>query len=335
MTPEHFRCYFVKKTGKDQIEAGLDTRPLFELPAGEVLVRVRYSSLNFKDALAATGHPGVARSFPHVPGVDVLGEVVESTSDRFHVGETVLATGYELGSERWGGWAEYARIPADWVHHVPRGLTPEETMIIGTAGFTSAQMVWSLIHHGIEPDGGEIIVTGATGGVGILAVMLLKKLGYTAVAVSGKTDRRRWLMDLGAASVVPREEVIDESGRPLLTGRWAGAIDTVGGKMLATIVRSTKHRGCVTACGVAGGADLPLTVYPFILRGVTLDGIDSAWCPRSRREEIWRLLGSEWKLDGLHDLKKLVPLSEIEQHVQQILAGGVAGRIVVDVAGGI
>jgi acrylyl-CoA reductase (NADPH) len=335
MTPEHFRCYLVKKTGKDQIEAGIDTRPLFELPAGEVLVRVRFSSLNYKDALAATGHPGVAKSFPHVPGVDVLGEVVESTDNRFRSGETVLATGYELGSERWGGWAQFARIPADWVHHVPKGLTPAETMILGTAGFTSAQMVWSLKHHGVDPDTGEIVVTGATGGVGVLAVMLLKKLGYTVVAVSGKKDRYGWLTDLGAASVVPREEVFDESGRPLLAGRWAGAIDTVGGKTLETIIRSTRHRGCVTACGVAGGADLPLTVFPFILRGVTLDGIDSAWCPRNRRDEIWRLLGGDWKLDGLDDLKTLVPLREIEPHVKRILAGGAAGRVVVDVADGV
>ena len=330
MTPESFRCYLVKKTGKDQLEAAIERRPSFELPAGEVLIQVAYSALNYKDALAATGHPGVARNFPHVPGIDVAGTVVESTSPDVALGTQVLATSYEMGVERWGGWSELVRVPADWVLPLPKGMSLHESMVLGTGGLTAGLCVRALRHQDVLPDSGEVVVTGSTGGVGALAVKLLTKLGYSVVAVTGKTERHDWLTALGAARIASREEMIDESKRPLLTARYAGAVDTVGGVMLATLLRSIKNEGCVACCGLVGGASLPTTVYPFILRGVTLAGIDSAWCPRNRREEIWSHLSSDWHLEKLDLVTTTISLEQVAEYVPQILAGKLAGRTIVD-----
>jgi putative YhdH/YhfP family quinone oxidoreductase len=330
MIPETFRCYLVKKTGKEQIEAAVERRPSFELPAGEVVIQVAYSALNYKDALAATGHPGVARSFPHVPGIDVAGTVLEGRSPGITPGTEVVATSYELGVERWGGWAELVRVPAAWVLPLPEGLTLRQSMILGTGGLTAGLCVRGLRYQGVMPDAGEVVVTGATGGVGSLAVQLLAKLGYSVVAVSGKAERHDWLKQLGAARVVTRDEMIDDSSRPLLSAHFAGAVDTVGGKMLATLLRSVKHDGCVACCGLVGGAELSTTVYPFILRGVTLAGIDSAWCPRERRLEIWNHLSGDWRLDGLDELATDVSLEELEKLVPRILEGRLSGRTVVE-----
>jgi putative YhdH/YhfP family quinone oxidoreductase len=329
MLPESFRCFLVRKPGKDRIESGVEQRPLRELPAGDVLIRVAFSSLNYKDAMAATGHPGVARKFPHVPGIDAAGTVVESTSTRFKPGDAVIATGHDIGVERWGGWGEFVRVPAGWIVPRPAGLTLEESMILGTAGFTAAQCVLALQHHEITPASGEVVVTGASGGVACLAVQMLAKLGYTVVAASGKPDKEAWLRQLGAARVIGREELLDESTRPLLSAKYAGGVDTVGGRMLATLVRSMTHRGCVAMCGVVGGADMPLTVYPFILRGVTLAGIDSAWCPEDRRAEIWQRLAGEWKPARLADVATFIGLDGISDAVQRILRGQVSGRVVI------
>jgi putative YhdH/YhfP family quinone oxidoreductase len=331
MLPDSFRCYLVKKTGKNQIEAAVERRPTFELPAGEVLIRVAYSSLNYKDALAATGHPGVARSFPHVPGIDAAGTVVESTSADFGPGDEVLATSYELGAGRWGGWAEYVRVPADWVIPLPNRLSLEESMILGTAGLTAGLAVKALQRDEIAPDAGDTIVTGATGGVGSLAVMLLAKLGYSVVAVSGKPERYAWLRDLGASRVIGRDEVLDDSKRPLLSARWAGAVDTVGGSMLASLLRSIQPGGCAACCGLVGGVELATTVYPFILRGVTLTGIDSAWCPMARRKEVWSLLAGPWKPELLRSIARTVGLDELPDCVKQLLSGRGEGRTLVDV----
>jgi len=328
------RCCLVRKTGKDEIQAGVDSRPLFELPPGDVLIRVACSSLNYKDALAATGHPGIARSFPHVPGVDAAGVVVESSSASFQPGDEVLVTGYELGVERWGGWAEYVRVPAEWVLPLPDGLSMEESMTIGTAGFTAAMCVRALEQHEVKPGSGDVVVTGATGGVGSIAVKLLAKLGYSVVAVTGKLEKQSWLTELGATRVMSRAKVMEERKSPLLPARWAGAVDTVGGNMLAALLRSTKLAGCVAACGLVGGADLSLTVYPFILRGVTLAGIDSVWCSRDRRTETWQRLAQEWKLDGLDSICTRIKLHEVDAYVRRILLGDIVGRIVIDLENG-
>jgi putative YhdH/YhfP family quinone oxidoreductase len=331
MLPDSFRCYLVKKLGKDQIESAVDTRPLHELPAGDVLIEIAYSSVNSKDAMAAKGHPGVARKFPHVPGIDAAGTVVQSASSQFLAGDRVIVTSYELGVERWGGWAQYVRVPAEWVIPLPQRLSLAESMALGTAGLTAGLCIRALQQHDIDPGAGEVLVTGATGGVGSLAVMLLKRIGYTVVAVSGKPDRREWLKSLGASCVVERDTVTDDSKRPLLASRWAGVIDTVGGAMLASLLRSVKNEGCIAACGVVGGGEVNTSVYPFILRGVTLRGIDSAWCSMARRREVWELLAGSWKLDSLGSVTQTIEFAELAKKVEQLLAGGNVGRTIVDV----
>jgi putative YhdH/YhfP family quinone oxidoreductase len=328
-----FSCYVVEKDSQDQIKSGMGRRSLSDLPEGEVLIRVAYSSLNYKDALAATGRPGVARKFPHVPGIDAAGEVAESTSPEFQKGQKVLVTGYDLGAGRWGGWSEYVRVPAEWVIPLPQGLSLVDAMRLGTAGFTAALSVDAIRRHEITPQSGDIVVTGATGGVGCLAVAMLAKLGYPVVAVTGKADRHDWLKELGAARVIGRGDVDVKGGNPLLKAVWAGAVDTVGGNVLATLLRSTHIGGCVTACGLVAGSELAMTVFPFILRGVTLSGIDSGWCKRDRRLELWRLMAGEWKPDRLAEVSTEIPLKDVDEPVKRILAGGIVGRTVVRASG--
>lgn len=329
MATTDFRCFLVEKDAAGNVAGKLTRRRLDELPPGDCLVRVSYSSLNFKDALATQGHPGVVRKFPHVPGIDATGTVVECSSGMFRVGEQVVITGNELGAGQWGGWAEIVRVPAEWVVAVPAGLTPHETMVLGTAGFTAAQCVQAIVLNGVKPDDGEILVTGATGGVGCLAVKLLAKLGYQVVAVTGKEALKPRLYEWGAGRVLSREEAVSSSTKPLLTAFWAGAVDCVGGETLATIVRETKPYGVVAACGLVGGLDLPLTVHPFILRGVILAGIGSALLPLDRRREIWRKLSQEWKISGLAEVASTIGLEDVQAHVEQILQGKIVGRTVV------
>ena len=325
------KCLLVRKSEQGEVRRAVTELPREDLPPGNVLIRVRYSSLNYKDALAAQGHPGVAASLPHVPGIDAAGVVEQSTHSGLAANDQVLVTGYDLGAARWGGWSEYIRVPGEWVVPLPSGLSFLDAMTLGTAGFTAAQCVQSLQHHGVTPDGGPVVVTGATGGVGSIAVMLLGQLGYQVTAISGKQDRIEWLRRLGAAEILSREAVDDSSTKPLLPARWQGAVDTVGGNALATLLRSLKHRGCVAACGLVAGAELPLTVYPFILRGATLDGIDSAKCPRPARERIWELLSGDWRLPQLETLRTLISFQQLEHHINEILAGKVAGRVVLDI----
>ncbi|HQX52820.1 MAG TPA: acryloyl-CoA reductase [Planctomycetaceae bacterium] len=334
MLPETFRCYLVRQTGKDLTDAGVDSRPLRELPLGDVTICVERSSLNYKDAMAASGHPGIVRKFPHVPGIDAAGTVVESTNSAFKPGDQVLSTGHELGVERWGGWAEYIRVPAAWVLLLPAGLTIDEAMALGTAGFTAAQCVDALLRHGLEPDRGPIVVTGATGGVASLSIMILSQLGFRVVAVSGKSQQRDWLMNIGAEQVVPRDEFLNIPNRPLLSANYAGGVDTVGGTVLAAVLRMISHRGGVACCGIAGGAELQTTVYPFILRGISLAGIDSAWCPDDERRAIWEKLAGTWKPRFLMDAVRTVTLSEVGAISKDMLAGKTHGRTIIDVTSG-
>lgn len=331
-TSDRFRCWLVDKSSTGKFYAGPSEQPATALAVGDVLVRVQWSSLNYKDALAATGHPGITKAFPHVPGIDAAGVVVESTSLDFPIGTDVIATGHELGVERWGGWAELIRVPAAWLVHRPASLSPEDAMTIGTAGFTAAQSVSALQHAGITPGHGPVIVTGATGGVGSLSIQILAQQGYEVVAVSGKRDQREWLFQIGAKSVISREEFLHESERPLLSAKWAAGVDTVGGQFLTTLLRSLHHRGCVAACGVVGGAELPLTVYPFILRGVTLAGIDSAWCPPEPRRLIWQQLAGPWRPKNLATSRTVISLEEVGPSVEQILQGASVGRTVIHIA---
>lgn len=324
-----FPCFMVRKDETGRVSAGVEAITADDLPSGDVLVRVAYSSLNYKDAMASTGHSGVVRSFPHVPGIDCAGTVVESTSPDYRPGEEVLITGYELGAGHWGGYAAYVRVPADWVVRLPDGLTVRDVMVYGTAGFTAAQCVDAIVQRDIQPDRGPVVVTGATGGVGSVAVAILAKLGYEVAAVTGKAQQHEWLRRLGARAILGRDEVNDDSDRPLLSVRWAAAVDTVGGRPLATILRSIEHRGCVAACGLVAGADLRLTLYPFLLRGVTLAGIDSAKCPRPQRLEMWRKLAGEWRIEQLEQIASEITLDELPQRVESILAGRIVGRTLV------
>ncbi len=329
MLPKSLKCYLVQGGSSGAVAAGIAERSLDELPEGDVLIRVAFSSLNYKDALAATGHQGIVKRFPHVPGVDAAGTVAASDAQEFSAGDQVLVTGHDGGATRWGGWAEFVRVPHDWIVPLPQGLTLREAMILGTAGLTAALCVDSLQKHGIQPDGGPIVVSGATGGVGSVAVAILGKLGYHVAAVTGKTEAHDYLKGLGATEILGREEVDDRSGRPLLSGRWAGGIDTVGGNILGTLLRGLRHGGCVAACGLAGSNELPVTVYPFILRAATLAGIDAAWCPRASRLEAWQRLAGDWKPENLDAMAHFTTLSGLGPHISEILAGRIRGRVVV------
>ena len=326
---EQFSCYKVTRQD-DQVQASVVEIGREDLPPGDVLIRVAYSSLNYKDGLASMGHPGVARRLPHVPGIDAAGMVEQSSDARFQPGAEVLVTGFGLGQDVWGGYSQYIRVPAGWVVPLPTGLSLRESMIYGTAGFTAAISVESLQAHGMTPERGEVLVTGASGGVGSLAVAILAKLGYRVVASSGKATSHEFLKGLGAAAVISREEVDDRSNKPLLGTRWAGAVDTVGGNTLATVLRTTARHGCVAACGLVGGIEMSLTVYPFILRGVVLAGIDSAEYPIERRASLWEKLAGEWKPSQLESLvANTVDLQGLDREVQEILAGRVQGRVLV------
>jgi acrylyl-CoA reductase (NADPH) len=324
-------CLLVEKTDDGQIVRTVANRPTSQLPEGDVLVRVRYSSLNYKDALAATGHPGVVSKFPHVPGIDAAGVVVESASKTIAVGDEVIVTSFDLGAGRWGGYAEFIRVPAEWVVPLPTGLTVRESMILGTAGFTAAMCLEAIEHQQIRPGNDDIAITGASGGVGTLATALMAQANYRVVAISGKSEAASLLKRLGAAEILPRQAVIDESSKPLLKPRWAAAIDTVGGTTLTTLLRTTKPRGCVAACGLVGGAEFLTTVYPFILRGITLTGIDSAWYPADRRRALWKKLAGPWKPKLLNELATEVPLDQLESKIQEILASQTIGRVVVSI----
>lgn len=328
--PSHFKCLVVEKNN-NEVVCDLKTRELDPLDDGEVRIRVTHSSLNYKDGLALTGHPGVAKSLPLVPGIDASGMVIESRSQEFQPGQKVMIFHAKFGTECDGGYREIATVPADWVYPIPASLNEESVMVIGTAGFTAAQCVDQLMRHGIGPDAGEVVVTGATGGVGVFSVKLLSKLGYSVVASTGKLDRSDWLKQLGANEVIPRDQLNDDSDKPLLKSRWAGAIDTVGSNTLGTVLRSTKWGGCVSACGLAGGFDLPVSVYPFILRGVTLQGVDTAHIPREYRSQIWNRIAGPWCFEELDELKEIVSMNGLPEKVKQILAGKVAGRTVIKI----
>lgn len=324
-----FTALVVDKTTDKQFVRIIQGRSVADLPPGDLLVRVQYSSLNYKDALSATGHPGVTRQFPHTPGIDAAGEVVSCAGDVFAPGDKVIVTGYDLGMETDGGWGQYIRIPSAWAVRLPAGLSLREAMVIGTAGFTAALSVQGLVLAGVKPADGEILVTGATGGVGSIAVSILSRAGYRVVAATGKSSDEAFLRGLGAVEVLPREEVTAGVERPMLKERWAGVVDVVGGETLAAAVKSTRYGGAVTCCGLVGSTDLPLNVYPFILRGVRLIGIDSVNCPAGIRLQVWEKLVGEWKPEHLSEVVTEVGLAGLEEKIQAILQGHIRGRIIV------
>ncbi|HBJ38198.1 MAG TPA: oxidoreductase [Planctomycetaceae bacterium] len=326
-----YRCLLVQAPQDDRggPQATVVELPEERFPTGEVTIQVRWSSLNYKDALATTGHRGVVKHLPHIPGIDAAGVILASKSPEHAVGDSVIVTGYELGQSHWGGWSEIIRVPGDWIVPLPIGLSAREAMIYGTAGFTAAQCVMALQVQGIMPGDGEIVVTGASGGVGSLAVRLLASLGYAVVAVSGKADWHSQLIRWGATRVLDRGEFQDDPTRPMLSARWAGGIDAVGGPMLARMIRETRYGGAVAACGLVAGTQLDVTLYPFLLRGVTLCGIASADCPRDKRLKIWSQLAGAWKLATLDEGVTESNLQQLPDLTNAMLRGEVAGRVVV------
>lgn len=304
-----------------------------DLPSGEVLVKVAYSSVNYKDGLASIPEGKIVRTYPFVPGIDLAGVVVESSEASFKPGDEVIVTSYALGVSHYGGFSEYARVKAEWVVPLPSGLTLKEAMALGTAGFTAALAVYKLEHNGLTPQHGPVLITGATGGLGSVAISILKNLGYTVAASTGQESEHDYLKALGADDILPREETSAESHRPLDKDRWAGCVDAVGGATLAYLLRTTSYGGSIAACGNTGGANVNTTVFPFILRGVNLLGIDSVNCPMALRRTIWEHLASAYKPKHLLDLVgHETSFEELPQALAAILKGGVRGRTIIKIA---
>jgi acrylyl-CoA reductase (NADPH) len=300
------------------------------LPAGDVRVRVHYSTLNYKDGLAITGKGPVVRSFPMVPGIDFAGEVLESTSPEFKVGDAVLLNGWGVGEGHWGGLAQQARVKADWLIPLPKGFTAKQALAIGTAGYTAMLCVMALQKHGVKPADGEVLVTGAAGGVGSFAIALLAKLGFTVVASSGRPQEAEYLRSLGAAEVIDRSS-LSEPGKPLARERWAAVVDSVGSHTLANACAATKSEGAVAACGLAQGMDFPGSVAPFILRGVTLYGINSVTVPKAKRIAAYEQLSALVDLNTLEAISQEISLGEAIQYADALMKGTVRGRVIVDV----
>lgn len=329
--PQKFKAMVVSETAEKTFPREIRERALSDLPAGELIIEVKYSSLNYKDALSATGNKGVTRKYPHTPGIDAAGIVADSTTKLFGVGDQVTVTGFDLGMNTSGGFGQYISVPALWATKLPQGLSLKQSMSYGTAGLTAALCIIRLMASGLTKDSGEVLVTGATGGVGSIAVAIFGKLGFSVVAATGKTSEQEFLRDLGAKTIISREEANDTSGRPLQKPRWAGVIDTVGGNILATALKTTKYAGLVAACGNAMSPELNVNVFPFILRGVSLLGVDSVEIPMRARQMAWQKLAGEWSID-LSKIVTEVSLEELNPKIEAILKGGVRGRVLVDLS---
>jgi acrylyl-CoA reductase (NADPH) len=325
-----FRALMLYEDG-GQVVPRLEAVDETRLPPGEVAVAVEYSTLNYKDAMVLQGLGRLVRNYPHIPGVDFAGTVERSDSPEFKPGDPVILTGWRVGEVQWGGYAEKARVKASWLIRRPEGLSAAQAMAVGTAGFTAMLAVMALERHGLRPGAGDVLVTGAAGGVGSVAIALLSALGHRVVAATGRPEERDYLMDLGAADLIERAALATKPSRPLDRERWAGAIDAVGGSTLATILTQLEYRASVAACGLAGGIDLPVTVIPFLLRGVNLLGIDSVMCPREERTEAWRRLAQDLPLDRLERMTRIEPLAAVPELAPKILRGEVRGRTVIDI----
>lgn len=330
MSEDTFKALIADKT-ETGIHASIQDLTLEALPEGNVLIAVAYSSLNYKDGLAVTGKGKVVRQYPIVPGIDLAGTVLESTSPDWRGGDKVILTGWGVGERYWGGYAQRARAKSEWLAPLPDGLDFKQAMSIGTAGLTAMLCILALEAQGLAPDQGEVVVTGASGGVGSVAVAILAHLGYHVVASTGREETHAYLQELGAREVIDRSILATPSDRPLETGRWAGAIDSVGGETLASLLKSMAYRASVAACGLSGGSNLPTTVFPFILRGVNLLGVDSNMCPIEVRREAWARLARDLPLEALDRLTQVAPLAAVPSLSEAILKGQVRGRIVIDV----
>lgn len=324
-----FKALVLRQGDNRQTLAGIENLTDADLPDGDVLLAVDYSSLNYKDGLAITGKGKIVRQWPLIPGIDLAGTVIESSSSAYGPGDSVILTGWGVGEKYWGGYSQRQRVRSEWLVPMPDGMESRQAMAIGTAGFTAMLCVMALEEAGVEPDSGTVLVTGASGGVGSIAVSILARLGYTVAAVSGKPDVDGFLRHLGASEILTRDEM-SEKPRPLEGQRWAGAVDTVGSTMLARVLAETHYGGCVAACGLAGGFDLPTTVMPFILRNVRLQGVDSVMCPTERRKTAWQRLVTDLPSEALGEIVQVAPLDQVPELADQITTGKTRGRIVID-----
>ena len=326
-----FKALVVTKDEAGQTHAGVQTLTTADLPSGEVLVAVEYSTVNYKDGLCLGSGGGMVRSYPHIPGIDFAGTVEASDDSRYRPGDKVVLTGWRVGEAHWGGYAQKARVKADWLVPLPAGLSAKQAMAVGTAGFTSMLAILALEEHGLKPGHGPVLVTGAAGGVGSVAVALLAAAGYEVAAVTGRPETESYLRDLGASQIVPREAINETVKRPLESETWSGCIDAVGGPMLARVLGQLKYGGSVAAVGLAGGAGVPASVVPFLLRGVNLLGIDSVLQPYARRVAAWQRIARDMPKDKLEAMVTVHGLADLPQLGVDILAGKVKGRAVIDV----
>lgn len=326
-----FQALLVEQDGPDQVTTSIQELTDDRLPAGNVTVAIKHSTINYKDGLCLQPKNGLVRHYPHVPGIDFAGTVEASDDSRYQPGDRVVLTGWGVGEKHWGGFAQKARVKADWLVPLPDGLTSQHAMAIGTAGFAAMLAVLALENHGLKPDQGEVLVTGAAGGVGSIATAILSHLGYEVAAVTGRPETADYLKSLGATRIIPRSELDTVSKRPLEAATWAGCVDAVGGEMLARVIGQLKYGASVAAVGLAGGATLPITVIPFLLRGVNLLGIDSVKQPYDQRVTAWQRLARDLPLDKLDAMIHPATLKDIPQLGADILKGQVKGRIVVDV----
>ena len=325
---DKFRGLVLRQDG-DTVTAAIEQLHCDQLPPGDVMVQVAHSSLNYKDGMVLGGLGRLVRSYPHVGGIDFAGTVAASADPRWPVGKEVILTGWRVGEMRWGGYAEYARVTGDMLVALPNGMTTRQAMAIGTAGLTSMLAILGLEAVGIGPDAGDVLVTGASGGVGSVAATVLARLGYRVVASSGRPESEAYLRSLGVAEIVPRDALAKPPARPLDSERWAGCVDAVGGHTLSTVLTQMKYRGAVAACGLAGGAELQTTVIPFLLRGVNLLGIDSVMCPHPLRQNAWRRLAKDLPMDRLETMIEEISLEQLPDYGRKILAGQTRGRVVV------
>ena len=322
----NFKAFVTEET-KNGFVSNVKERTLDDLPEGDVLIKVLFSSLNYKDALSASGNKGVSRNYPHSPGIDAAGIVEESNSDKFSLGDEVIVTWYDLGMNTSGGFSEYIRVPKEWIIKKPDNFDLEESMAYGTAGLTAGLCVRKILLSGLKPEDGEVFVTGATGGVGIIAVMLLAKLGFEVVAITGKDTETDLLLSLGAKEVINRSEFVGDLKSPLAKPRWAGGVDAVGSDILSNLITATHQRAAIACCGMVGGVNLNTSIFPFILRGLSLLGIDSAETLIDVKKEIWNNFASDWKLEKINDQIKDVGLEELSSEIEKILKGQQIGRV--------
>ena len=325
-----FKAFRVEEKD-DKFTSSIKEMPFTTLAKDELLIKVHYSSLNYKDALSASGNKGVTRNYPHTPGIDVVGTIVSSESSKFKVDENVIVTSYDLGMNTDGGFAEYVKVPEDWAVKLPESLSMKEAMTIGTAGLTAGMSILKLIET-VKPEDGAIVVSGATGGVGSVSISILHKLGYKTIAITGKETESEFLKNIGADEIILRKDFEEANKRPLLRPAFAGAIDTVGGTILDNIIKSVNPMGVVTCCGNAASPKLDLTVFPFILRGISLIGIDSQNFPMIPREFVWSKLSGEWKTDKLIEASTEITLNELDEKIKLMLKGQLKGRTIVKIA---